>query len=146
MTLYPLAQRVVPPKKAQKEGGDENGESEAKSEESEEEVAETELEKAARSFAELQQQKERVAQIAAEVLETPEMKLRLLDELRELSGSSDHRIIRKAALLSLAAVFADILPGYSIRLPTPEELAVPVSKDVCYPHHSTIFPFLTVFR
>ena len=33
-------------------------------------------------------------------------------------------------MLSLAAVFKDILPGYRVRLPTEKELAVAVSKDV----------------
>lgn len=33
-------------------------------------------------------------------------------------------------MLSLAAVFRDILPGYRVRLPTEKELAVAVSKEV----------------
>ena len=33
-------------------------------------------------------------------------------------------------MLSLAAVFKDILPGYKIRPPTEKELAMPVSKEV----------------
>ncbi len=33
-------------------------------------------------------------------------------------------------MLSLAAVFKDVAPGYRIRLPTDKELAMPVSKDV----------------
>ncbi len=33
-------------------------------------------------------------------------------------------------MLSLAAVFKDILPGYHVRLPTEKELAMPVSKEV----------------
>jgi nucleolar complex protein 3 len=33
-------------------------------------------------------------------------------------------------MLSAAAVFRDILPGYRIRLPTDKELSMPVSKDV----------------
>ena len=33
-------------------------------------------------------------------------------------------------MLSLLAVFKDILPGYRIRLPTEKELEVPVSKEV----------------
>lgn len=38
--------------------------------------------------------------------------------------------VAKLAMLSLTAVFRDILPGYRIRLPTDKELAMPVSKDV----------------
>ena len=33
-------------------------------------------------------------------------------------------------MLSLAAVFKDILPGYKIRAPTEKELAMAVSKEV----------------
>ena len=33
-------------------------------------------------------------------------------------------------MLSLAAVFKDILPGYRIRPPTEKELSMPVSKEV----------------
>ena len=36
----------------------------------------------------------------------------------------------KLAMLSLLAVFKDILPGYRIRLPTDKELEIPVSKEV----------------
>lgn len=38
--------------------------------------------------------------------------------------------IVRLAMLSLLAVFKDVLPGYRIRLPTEKELAMPVSKDV----------------
>ena len=38
--------------------------------------------------------------------------------------------VARLAMLSLAAVFKDILPGYKIRAPTEKELAMAVSKDV----------------
>lgn len=38
--------------------------------------------------------------------------------------------VARLAMLSLAAVFKDVAPGYRIRLPTDKELAMPVSKDV----------------
>lgn len=38
--------------------------------------------------------------------------------------------VSKLAMLSLLAVFKDILPGYRIRLPTEKELDIPVSKEV----------------
>ena len=38
--------------------------------------------------------------------------------------------IVRLSMLSLLAVFKDVLPGYRIRLPTEKELAMPVSKDV----------------
>ena len=38
--------------------------------------------------------------------------------------------VARLAMLTLLAVFKDILPGYRIRLPTEKELEVPVSKEV----------------
>lgn len=38
--------------------------------------------------------------------------------------------VARLAMLSLLAVFKDILPGYRIRLPTEKELEIPVSKEV----------------
>lgn len=38
--------------------------------------------------------------------------------------------VSKLAMLSLLAVFKDILPGYRIRLPTEKEMDIPVSKEV----------------
>ena len=47
-------------------------------------------------------------------------------------GSHSHCFLQVArlAMLSLLAVFKDILPGYRIRLPTEKELEIPVSKEV----------------
>ena len=38
--------------------------------------------------------------------------------------------VARLAMLSLAAVFKDILPGYRIRPPTDKELSMAVSKEV----------------
>ena len=38
--------------------------------------------------------------------------------------------VARLAMVSQAAVFRDIAPGYRVRLPTDKELAMPVSKDV----------------
>ena len=38
--------------------------------------------------------------------------------------------VSRLAMLSLLAVFKDVLPGYRIRLPSKKELEVPVSKEV----------------
>lgn len=38
--------------------------------------------------------------------------------------------VARLAMVSQAAVFRDIVPGYRVRLPTEKELAMPVSKDV----------------
>lgn len=50
---------------------------------------------------------------------------------RQRAHSQDRTAqVARLAMLSLAAVFKDILPGYRIRAPTEKELAMPVSKDV----------------
>lgn len=42
----------------------------------------------------------------------------------------DDRAVQQLAVLSLLAVFRDILPSYRIRVPTEKELSQKVSKDV----------------
>ena len=50
------------------------------------------------------------------------------DKVDVASSSSCH--IAQLAILSLLAVYKDILPSYRIRVPTEQEMAVKVSKDV----------------
>lgn len=54
--------------------------------------------------------KERIAAVAAAVTQNPEGRIDLLSQLRKLCKDS-HPIVRQLALLSLAAIFKDILPG-----------------------------------
>jgi hypothetical protein len=49
--------------------------------------------------------------------------------LHQMCGDADPTV-RRLAILSLTAVFRDILPGYRIRLPTKAELSVRVKKEV----------------
>lgn len=49
---------------------------------------------------------------------------------RGLRGGRGTPQVARLAMLSLAAVFKDVLPGYRVRLPTEKELAMPISKDV----------------
>ncbi|XP_020571327.1 nucleolar complex protein 3 homolog isoform X2 [Phalaenopsis equestris] len=55
---------------------------------------------------------------------TFQLKIYLLERSDE-----DHNIV-KLGLMSVVAVFKDIIPGYRIRLPTEKELEMKVSKDV----------------
>ena len=71
----------------------------------------------------------RIAEICTSVTQAPEKHLPLLGDLHDLCSDQDPQISR-LAMLSLSAVFNDILPGYKIRLPTAKELAMPVSKEV----------------
>lgn len=73
--------------------------------------------------------KQQMALACKQLLQAPENHLRNLRGLLALTVDEDIEIVRMA-LLSLMAVFKDILPGYCIRLPTQKEQAMPVSKDV----------------
>ncbi|CAB4277037.1 unnamed protein product [Prunus armeniaca] len=52
-----------------------------------------------------------------------------LKEILQICKDNNHAIV-KLGLLSLLAVFKDLIPGYRIRLPTEKELEMKVSKDV----------------
>ncbi|BDA51329.1 Nucleolar complex protein 3 homolog [Coccomyxa sp. Obi] len=73
--------------------------------------------------------KQQTALAALRLLQDPEQHLRDLTALVDLTRDRDE-LVARLAMLSLAAVFKDILPGYRVRLPTEKELAMPVSKEV----------------
>ncbi|KAL0026860.1 hypothetical protein WJX77_007364 [Trebouxia sp. C0004] len=73
--------------------------------------------------------KQQMAMTASKLLQNPEANLPTMRSLLTLAADKDNQISR-LAMLSLLAVFKDILPGYRIRLPTEKELEVPVSKEV----------------
>ncbi|EIE19958.1 hypothetical protein COCSUDRAFT_44354 [Coccomyxa subellipsoidea C-169] len=73
--------------------------------------------------------KQQIALTATRLLQDPEQHARELTALVQLARDRDE-LVARLAMLSLAAVFKDILPGYRVRLPTEKELAVAVSKDV----------------
>ncbi|GIL50260.1 hypothetical protein Vafri_6478 [Volvox africanus] len=70
-----------------------------------------------------------IAVAAQKLLAAPESSLGELRTLQALVREADSMTSR-LALLSLFAVFKDILPGYRIRPPTEKELEVKVSKEV----------------
>lgn len=55
--------------------------------------------------------KAKLAEIGTSVLENPEANVKSLKELLEICEDEDHRIV-KLALLSMLAIFKDIIPGF----------------------------------
>ncbi|KAH7654454.1 nucleolar complex protein 3 [Dioscorea alata] len=71
----------------------------------------------------------RLAEVGMSLLENPEANIKSLKEMLQICDDEDPNVV-KLGLLSLLAVFKDIIPGYRIRLPTEKEMQMPVSKDV----------------
>ncbi|XP_055834056.1 nucleolar complex-associated protein 3 [Solanum dulcamara] len=71
----------------------------------------------------------RLAELGTALLTDPELNIKSLKEMLEISKDGD-RDIAVLALKSLLAVFRDIIPGYRIRLPTEKEQEMKVSKAV----------------
>lgn len=71
----------------------------------------------------------RLAEIGMALIENPESSIKSLKELLQICDDEDHNIV-KLGLMSLLAVFKDIIPGYRIRLPTEKELEMTISKAV----------------
>ncbi|TYH91943.1 hypothetical protein ES332_A13G148600v1 [Gossypium tomentosum] len=73
--------------------------------------------------------KRKLAELGMALLADPEANIKSLKEMLQFAKDGDHSIL-KLGLLSLLAVFKDIIPGYRIRLPTEKELEMKVSKEV----------------
>ncbi|KAL9356762.1 hypothetical protein Peur_050015 [Populus x canadensis] len=73
--------------------------------------------------------KRKLAELGVALLADPESNIKSLKEMLQFCLDDDDAII-KLGLLSLLAVFKDIIPGYRIRLPTEKELEMKVSKEV----------------
>ncbi|XP_039174024.1 nucleolar complex protein 3 homolog [Eucalyptus grandis] len=71
----------------------------------------------------------KLVELGIALLADPESNIKLLKEMLQMCNDHNHAIV-KLGLLSLLAVFKDIIPGYRIRLPTEKELVMKVSKDV----------------
>uniref|UniRef100_A0A1D1YM11 Nucleolar complex protein 3 n=1 Tax=Anthurium amnicola TaxID=1678845 RepID=A0A1D1YM11_9ARAE len=75
------------------------------------------------------QKKNKLAEIGMSLLEDPESNIKTLKDLLQFCDDDDQKVV-KLSLLSLLAVFKDIIPGYRIRPLTEKELEVKVSKAV----------------
>lgn len=53
----------------------------------------------------------KLAEVGSALLTDPESNIKLLKEMLQITHENDHRIV-KLGLLSLLAVFKDIIPGY----------------------------------
>ncbi|KAK4285685.1 hypothetical protein QN277_002353 [Acacia crassicarpa] len=105
------------------------------------EVANTEVQPASQAavLAEVKQEltaeeafenkKLKLAELGNALLTNPESNIKLLKEMIQIAKENDQSIV-KLGLLSLLAVFKDIIPGYRIRLLTEKELEMKVSKTV----------------
>ncbi|MQM01362.1 hypothetical protein Taro_034113 [Colocasia esculenta] len=75
------------------------------------------------------QKRNKLAEIGMSLLEDPESNIKSLKDLLQFCNDEDHKVV-KLGLLSLLAVFKDIIPGYQIRPLTQKELEMKVSKTV----------------
>lgn len=73
--------------------------------------------------------KEEIAVACNKLMTAPEQHVGMLRLLNRLAGDEDP-VVSRLGMVSAAAVYKDIAPGYRIRLPTEKELQVVVSKDV----------------
>ncbi|XP_004294064.1 PREDICTED: nucleolar complex protein 3 homolog [Fragaria vesca subsp. vesca] len=73
--------------------------------------------------------KHKLAELGIALLADPEANIKSLKDMLQICKDKDYAIV-KLGLLSLLAVFKDLIPGYRIRLPTEKELEMKVSKDV----------------
>ncbi|KAG2540058.1 hypothetical protein PVAP13_9NG527700 [Panicum virgatum] len=76
-----------------------------------------------------EKKKAQLAELGMAMLEDPESNIRSLNDMLSISNDKDQKVV-KLGLMSLLAVFKDIIPSYRIRQLTEKELAVEVSKDV----------------
>ncbi|KAL5217500.1 hypothetical protein ABZP36_018184 [Zizania latifolia] len=76
-----------------------------------------------------EKKKAQLAEIGMSMLENPESNIRSLNDMLIICNDKDQKVV-KLGLMSLLAVFRDIIPSYRIRQLTEKELTVEVSKDV----------------
>ncbi|XP_050224679.1 nucleolar complex-associated protein 3 [Mercurialis annua] len=76
-----------------------------------------------------ERKKLKLAELGIALLADPESNIKSLKEMFQFCKDADHSIV-KLGLLSLLAVFKDIIPGYRIRLPTEKELEMKISKEI----------------
>ncbi|EOA33293.1 hypothetical protein CARUB_v10019801mg, partial [Capsella rubella] len=77
----------------------------------------------------LENKQNKLAELGTLLLSDPEANIKSLKEILDLCKDENTKIV-KLGLLSLLAVFKDIIPGYRIRLPTEKENEMKVSKEV----------------
>ncbi|CAI5459022.1 unnamed protein product [Closterium sp. Yama58-4] len=73
--------------------------------------------------------KKAIARMSTQILADPEAHIGLLKSLHKLCLDADS-FVASLAVLSLTAVFRDIIPGYRVRMRTEKERAMVMSKEV----------------
>ncbi|WVZ86416.1 hypothetical protein U9M48_033198 [Paspalum notatum var. saurae] len=76
-----------------------------------------------------EKKKAQLAELGMAMLEDPESNIRSLNDMLSISNDKDQKVV-KLGLMSLLAVFKDIIPSYRIRQLTEKELTVEVSNEV----------------
>ncbi|CAI7787018.1 unnamed protein product, partial [Closterium sp. NIES-53] len=73
--------------------------------------------------------KKAIARMSTQILADPETHIGMLKSLHKLCLDLD-AIVASLAVLSLTAVFRDIIPGYRVRMRSEKERAMVMSKEV----------------
>ncbi|KAL4931907.1 nuclear export protein Noc3 [Aspergillus undulatus] len=102
----------------------EDGDTEDDAEESEEEAPKIPLKQ------QIIQAKEEIARAATLINEDPEEHISSFKIMAEMMEGDTHVAVKKLALLSQAAVYKDVIPGYRIRPLSDEETSGKISKEV----------------
>ncbi|XP_009341714.2 nucleolar complex-associated protein 3-like isoform X1 [Pyrus x bretschneideri] len=123
------AERRAKLKKSKKEAKKQGKDAEPEVEQTLQEAVLAEVKQDLTAEEAFESKKNKLAELGMALLSDPESNIKSLKEVLQMCKDNNHAIV-KLGLLSLLAVFKDIIPGYRIRLPTEKELEMKVSKDV----------------
>ncbi|XP_068320438.1 nucleolar complex-associated protein 3 isoform X1 [Pyrus communis] len=123
------AERRAKLKKSKKEAKKQGKDAEPEVEQTPQEAVLAEVKQDLTAEEAFESKKNKLAELGMALLSDPESNIKSLKEILQICKDNNHAIF-KLGLLSLLAVFKDIIPGYRIRLPTEKELEMKVSKDV----------------
>ncbi|XP_034213294.1 nucleolar complex-associated protein 3 isoform X2 [Prunus dulcis] len=123
------AERRAKLKKSKKEAKKQGKEAEPEVEQTPQEAVLAEVKEDLTTEEAFESKKNKLAELGIALLADPASNIKSLKEILQICKDNNHAIV-KLGLLSLLAVFKDLIPGYRIRLPTEKELEMKVSKDV----------------
>ncbi|BBH01483.1 hypothetical protein Prudu_011762 [Prunus dulcis] len=123
------AERRAKLKKSKKEAKKQGKEAEPEVEQTPQEAVLAEVKEDLTTEEAFESKKNKLAEVGIALLADPASNIKSLKEILQICKDNNHAIV-KLGLLSLLAVFKDLIPGYRIRLPTEKELEMKVSKDV----------------
>ncbi|TQE08763.1 hypothetical protein C1H46_005611 [Malus baccata] len=123
------AERRAKLKKSKKEAKKQGKDAEPEVEQTPQEAVLAEVKQDLTAEEAFESKKNKLAELGMALLSDPESNIKSLKEILQICKDNNHAMV-KLGLLSMLAVFKDIIPGYRIRLPTEKELEMKVSKDV----------------